>query len=452
LPEPIGVVIAGVASGVGKTTVTLGLLAALRRRGRAVQAFKVGPDFIDPGFHALATGRSSWNLDGFMLGGEQVVETFRRRAADADVCVVEGVMGCFDGRCAESEQGSTAEIAKWLGLPVVLVVDVGAQARSAAAVVRGFETFDPDLPIAGVILNRVGGERHTREVAAAIHETCAARVFGALPWDADVAIPERHLGLVTAAEGPMSVTALARLAGMIERGVDVDALLASMRSARTGQASRGADGDPVPRRARIGVARDAAFQFYYADNLTRLAEAGAEIVGWSPLADTTLPDVDGLYVGGGYPEVHAARLAANDRMRRAVRAFAAGGGPIYAECGGLMYLAEAIEDATGAVHPMVGLLPSTVRMRPPRLTLDYASVRLAHDTPLGAAGARARGHEFHASTLDPVPDAVTRAYVVEDGRGAHAEGYLIGRALMSYVHLHFGSNPDLATAFVGACA
>ena len=491
-------VVAGTASGVGKTSVTLGLLSALRRRGLRVQAFKVGPDFIDPGLHEVASGRASYNLDGWMCGREAVLATVARRAAEADVAIVEGVMGCFDGIDGSSDAGSTAQVARWLGAPVVLVVDAAAQSRSAAATVLGFERFDPALNVAAVIVNRVGGDTHARWVSEAIRAACRAVPVGAIPRDdAWWAMPERHLGLLTAADGVLAGERLVRMAETVERAVDLDALLAlasplswgaptwppTPPNARRGPAKAGRASMPpssfkrrglrpprtVPANARstpgipgrssmpratIGIARDHAFQFYYAENLDLLREAGAELVEWSPLADGEPPDVDGLYFGGGYPELDAQQLADNARCRQSVRRFALDPGrPVYAECGGLMYLAESLEDAEGRVHEMVGLLPARVTMRPPRMSLGYLGVTLTAPTPLGPAGTVARGQEFHFSTLSPVPASVPRAYgVTAPGGATRAEGYVVGRSLMSYVHLHFASNPALARGFVDACA
>jgi len=448
--SPRLLVVAGVASGVGKTTVTLGLLEAFRRRGLTVQGFKVGPDFIDPGFHEIVTGRGSYNLDGWMCGRDHVLATVARHTRDVDVAVVEGVMGCFDGLEATSDEGSTAQIAKWLDAPVVLVIDAHAQARSAAAVVLGFERLDPDLKLAAVIANRVGGSAHARGVRDAVSACCRAQMVGALPYDAQVALAERHLGLVTAGEGGLTEDNRARLAEAMERGVDLNRLLALAGPAPTSTA-------PVEPAAastvRIGVAHDAAFCFYYRDNLALLRAAGAELVYWSPLTDGGLPAVDGLYLGGGYPELHGAALAGNKAIREAVLAFGEAGRPVYAECGGLMYLAEALEDLDGGRHPMVGLLPATVRMRPRRLSLSYTEVTLQGGSPLGPSGTVARGHEFHFSTLDPVPASIARAYRLRRRGGEDGdEGYRIQNTLMSYVHLHFGSNPDLADGFVRACA
>lgn len=435
-------VMAGVASGVGKTSVTLGLLEALRRRGLRVQAFKVGPDFIDPELHALVTERPSYNLDGWMCGRERVLAAVAHAAAGADVVVVEGMMGCYDGVDGTSDDGSTAQIAKWLGAPVVLVLDASAQSRSAAAVVLGFERLDPGVRIAGVIANRVGGPTHARWIAEAIRSACRAQPLGALAHDPALTLPECHLGLVTAAEGLLTPAIRQRLADAVEGGVDLDRLLALAAPLRLRQAPTALRS---PSRATIAVARDRAFQFYYAENLDLLRAAGAALVFWSPLVDPAPPEADGLYFGGGYPELHARVLADNEPCRKAVRSFAEQGRPVYAECGGLMYLAEAIEDADGHAHPMVGVLPARVRMNPARMTLGYVEITQTADTPLGVVGSVARGHRFHFSTLSPVPDTVARVY-------QGADGYLIGRTLMSYAHLHFASNPALARGFVDACA
>ena len=445
-------VVSGAASGVGKTTVTLGIMAALRRRGLVVQGFKVGPDFIDPAFHALVTGRPSYTLDGWMCGRDAVRATVARHAAGADVAVIEGMMGCFDGVDGATDDGSTARIAKWLGMPVVLVVDASAAVRSVAATVFGFERFDPDLDVAAVVVNRTASEVHARWVLDAIASGCRARPLGALARDAALTLPERHLGLVTAAEGPLSRERCDALATAIEASVDLERLLGLARPPTPATS----EVTPAPvhgsARVRLGVARDVAFQFYYEENLARLREAGAELVFWSPETDE-MPDVDGLYFGGGYPELRAAALSCNRVARRAVRDFIAGGGPVYAECGGLMYLAEALEDDDGVTHEMVGVLPATVRMRPRRLSLGYTEVTTCRESLWGSAGVVARGHEFHYSTLGEVPPSVERAYRLEDARGRQrAEGYRIGKALLSYVHLHFGSNPALAPALVRACA
>jgi len=443
-------VVAGVSTSVGKTSVTLGLLEALRRRGLRVQAFKIGPDFIDPGFHELVTGRPSYNLDGWMCGRERVLACVARHASDADVGIVEGMMGCFDGVDGASEAGSTAQVAKWLRARVVLVLDAWASARSAGAVALGFERFDPELDVAGFIVNRVGSEGHGRMVLDSIRSACRGRALGAVPRDERLVLPERHLGLVSAVEGTLVPEKIRALGDAVERSLDLDELLALAAPVELPSPSRPERAAPI---ARIGVARDEAFQFYYAENLDMLRAVGAELVFWSPLAGQAPPDVDGFYFGGGYPELHAGRLADNRAARDAMRRFSEAGRPIYAECGGLMYLTETLEDLDGVAHPMVGVLPVTVRMRPRRMALGYTAVTFTDSTPLGRAGAGGRGHEFHYSTLDRVPDRVERVYRLEPrGAPGRAEGYLVGRTLMSYVHLHFASNPDLPRSFVAACA
>ncbi len=445
-------VIAGAASGVGKTSITLGLLEAWRRRGLRVQAFKVGPDFIDTGLQTAITGRPAYNLDGWMCGRPAVLACVARATAGVDVAIVEGVMGCFDGLDGVSEAGSTAQIAKWLGAPVVLIVDAAASSRSVAAVALGFERFDPALDVAGVIANRVGGETHARWVTEAVASACRAVPVGAVPADARIAVPERHLGLVTAAEGALDAGRRRALADLVERSIDLDRLLA-LAAPVSAPAVSSAPATGGVTRATIGVARDAAFQFYYEENLALLREAGARLLFWSPLRDAAPPDADGLYLGGGYPELHAPALADNAGMRKALLRFAESGRPVYAECGGLMLLAASLETTDGTPYPMAGLLPARVRMEPGRLTLGYREVTLTAGGPLGPAGAVARGHEFHASVLDAVPAAVQRIYrVTSPTGGAPAEGYLIGHTVMSYVHLHFASNPALARAFVDACA
>jgi cobyrinic acid a,c-diamide synthase len=442
--------VAGLASSVGKTTVTLALAAALRRRGLRVRCAKVGPDFIDPGFHALVTGAPSATLDGWLLSRDVLRQTLARAGAEADLVLVEGVMGLFDGLDGRSEAGSTAEVAKRLGLPVLLVIDAGALARSAGALVLGAERFDPALRLAGVVFNRVGGERHGRWLREAVATASRVPVLGAVPWQEPARLPERHLGLVTAVERAFPGDLGEGLADLAEAAIDLDAIVALAGSDVAPEPAPPA----APVRVRIGLARDVAFQFYYPDALAALRAAGALLVPWSPIEDEALPAVDALYLGGGYPEVHATRLAANTRMRAAVRAFALDGGPVYAECGGLMYLAERLEDPDGVVHPMTGVLPLGVAMRPPRLAIGYREVRLEAETLLGPAGTLLRGHEFHRSRLEAEPVGLPTVYRVTDPTGGVAwpEGYRLRRTLASYVHLHPGSRPGTAEAFVDAIA
>ena len=451
-----GLVIAGTHSGVGKTTVALGLMAALCRRGLSVAPFKVGPDFIDPGHHAQVTGTVSRNLDGWMLSREYNRACFARHARKADVAVVEGVMGLFDGFSGRSEEGSTAQMAKWLGLPVLLVVNAASMARSAAALLQGFERFDADVTFAGALFNHLASESHLAYLEAAMAEYVEMPLLGGILREERWVMPERHLGLMTAEELVLSEDDCARLADCIEDAIDLDGLLAVLPEIEAAPEGK-VDGCRQRSSAvRIGVARDSAFCFYYADNLDLLAGAGAEVVPFSPLIDNGLPErLDGIYLGGGYPELHGGQLAANDAMRRSIRACSRAGMPIYAECGGFMYLCRALEDREGDVHSMCGVFPFRTRMNARLRGLGYREVRLGDATVIGGKDEVVRGHEFHYSDLVSTEpsEKISTAYTVTGSRGvtAKAEGYQVQRTLGSYVHLHFGSRPVCATAFVGAC-
>ncbi len=455
-PITKGFVIAGTQSGAGKTTLTLGLMIALVKRGLKVAPFKVGPDFIDPGHHRIAVGVASRNLDGWMLEKARNRVCFATHAADADIAVVEGVMGLYDGFSGTSEAGSTAQMAKWLNLPVVLVVNAASMARSAAALVQGFERFDPEVTFAGVIFNNLGSPGHLNYLTEAMAAYVDMPVLGGFLRDETLKMPERHLGLVTAEDRPLSGDWMEALAGRIEAQLDVEKLLKVL----PGIDLPGPENHPAVRRPdrviRIGVARDQAFCFYYPDNLDLLADAGAQIVPFSPLNDAALPDdLDGIYFGGGYPELHAASLAENRSMRNAVRHASRQGLPIYGECGGFMYLCRELTDAEGRTHPMCGCFPMSTRMHPRLRVLGYREVALTTDTLLGPDGAVLRGHEFHYSDLaaPPADGPVRTAYTVSARKGGkpRAEGYLIRRTLGSYIHLHFGSRPECALAFVDHC-
>jgi cobyrinic acid a,c-diamide synthase len=458
VPHPAPLIIAAPASGSGKTTVTLALLAALRRRGLTVAPFKVGPDFIDPGHHAAVCGRTSRNLDGWMCGESGVRETFDRGCLGAEVAVVEGVMGLFDGASGDNDAGSTAEIARWLGGRILLVVDARSQARSAAALVQGFSRFDPGLEFAGVIFNRVGSARHAQLLRDALASVPGLPpLLGCLPRDEELALPERHLGLVTAADTQPDDTFYARLADWLERHVDLEALLLPPPLAKGGRGGFSPAeiplNPPLPKgevkpRVKIAVARDEAFCFCYPENLELLQAAGAEIVPFSPLRDPSLPaGIEGLYLPGGYPELHAERLAQNVGLLRAIREAAAAGLPVYAECGGFMLLAESIDG-----QPMAGVFSARARMLPKRKALGYREMTFAHDTILGPAGTMIRGHEFHYSEID-MPKRISRAYQLAraDGTRLEDEGFVSGNVLGSYVHLHFGSNPQVPANFVESC-
>ena len=445
-------VIAGTHSGVGKTTMTLALLAALKERGRRVQPFKVGPDFIDPGHHAAVTGRPSRNLDGWMLGPAVCRQVFLRAAADADVSIIEGVMGLFDGSSPVTESGSTAELAKLLQAPVLLVVDGSAMARSAAAMVSGYARFDPDLQVVGVLFNKVGGAGHYRLLKEAVEATTDLAVVGYLPADPSFTIEDRHLGLVTALEQPTKALSH-RLARAIAETVDVDQVESLARSAPPLEAGHTrTEPQPSGPAVRVGVAYDPAFCFYYPENLELLESEGASVIRFSPLHDQVLPDVELLYLGGGYPELHAETLARNHRMRTAIREFAKRGGPIYAECGGMMYLMEAIRDFDGKAHDMVGLFPGEAVMQRSGLIMGYRELEIVTPCVLGSPGLRARGHEFHYSCLKNYPSLEYACMVTDaQGRRKARDGLLRGNVLALYTHLHFASQPQLARSLL-SCA
>lgn len=447
--------ISGTHSGCGKTSLTLGLLAALTRRGLTCAPFKTGPDFIDPGLHALACGRTSHNLDSWMLSEAANRQIFARYAGGADVAVAEGAMGLFDGASGTSERGSAAHMAKMLGIPVLLVIDASGMARSAAAVAQGFARFDPQLSLAGVVFNRVGGPGH-REILSEAMAQAGIRVLGYLPKAPELSLPSRHLGLVTAQDLGQGLDAgqslpawLARLADWVEAGTLLDALLEALPQTQLDSVR---DDAPAPRAVRLGLARDRAFSFAYAENLRLLEAAGAEIVPFSPLADARLPEnLHGLYMPGGYPELHAETLSQNGSMLADIRAFALSGRPVYAECGGFMALMRSIVDAEGRSWPMAGVFPCTARMQARFSALGYREARFSAGTPLGPQGTAARGHEFHYSRLEAAPD-VPAVYSLAGRKGPleTPEGFLAGNTLGSYVHLHFASNPALAGNFVAS--
>ncbi len=444
-------VIAGTHSGVGKTSVTLGVLRALRKRGVAVQPFKVGPDFIDPTLHTAAASRASRNLDSWLLPHSTVVELFARAAETADVAVVEGVMGLYDGYRGGGDEGSTAEVAKLLDAPVILVIDVSGAARSAGAMVMGFAGFDPQVRLAGVIVDRVGGERHLQGLRDALAAT-GVPLLGALPWDDRLHLPERHLGLVPAGEQDYEAT-LETLAEAVEQHVDLEGLLRLARQVPPVVVPGPLCFPPIraPSQVAIGVAQDEAFCFYYQDALELLEWRGAQLVPFSPIHDHDLPPVEGLYLGGGFPEVHARALGTNTSMRQRLREAAAGGMPIYAECGGMMYLTERLIDTQGQSHEMVGVLTATVQMQR-TLTLGYVTLEALEDTVLLRKGEAVRGHEFHYSDLTMVGPA-RLALASVDGRGIEdgRDGFATPALLASYAHVHFASHPPMADRFIESC-
>jgi cobyrinic acid a,c-diamide synthase len=458
-----GFLISAPQSGSGKTTVSLAIMAGLTRRGMSLAPFKCGPDFIDTGYHRLASGRTSINLDGWMCPPSFVAETFALHGASADLAVIEGVMGLFDGLGSSPMEGSSAQIAAITGAPVVLVVNARGMAASAAALVKGFAEFEPRVRLAGVIFNNVGSPAHAELLALALAEALPdIALFGCIPRDQSLAIPSRHLGLITVEDNPLPHEYLVTLADLAEKHLDLDGLARlqippSPPLIKGGVFSappfeNGGLGGISP--VRIAVASDAAFCFVYEDNLRLLREAGAEIIPFSPLKDRRLPSgLSGIYLPGGYPELHAECLAANTGMIAEIRSAVERDMPLYAECGGFIYLTRGMADQDGTpLADFVGLFPVRARMLAKRKALGYRQVEYAAATCMSAAGQSVRGHEFHYSEIGDMPVEIGRCYrVTRQGRDLGSEGFHIRNCLASYIHLHFGSNPGIAPSFVAAC-
>jgi cobyrinic acid a,c-diamide synthase len=453
------VVIAGTSSGAGKTTVACGLIGALRASGLRVQGFKVGPDYIDPSHHALASGRPGRNLDAFLAGPELVASLVRHGGAGADVAVIEGVMGMFDGASGRGELASTAHVAKLLDAPVLLVVDAASMARSAAAVVHGYTTFDPDVNVAGVVFNRVGSDHHEQLLREAV-APLGVPVLGALRRDERVVAPERHLGLVPAGEREQRTrVVLDTLAAAVARRLDVAEIerLARAAPAPAPGAAWSAEPDPEPgparsrdpaaapaAGARIAIARGPAFSFHYEENLELLAAAGAELAAFDPLLDEALPPASGaLILAGGFPEVFGEGLEANAPLRAEVARFVAAGKPVLAECGGLLYLCRDLDG-----HEMCGAIAARAHMTR-RLTLGYREAVAATATPWLDAGERVRGHEFHYSHVEPL-DGAYAAWTLSARGSQRPEGVVAGALQASYLHVHWAAHPGIALRFARA--
>jgi cobyrinic acid a,c-diamide synthase len=450
------IVIAATGSGVGKTTATVALMGAMRARGLKLAAFKCGPDYLDPTYHERAAGVRSHNLDGWMMTRDSVLASFARVSAGADLAVIEGMMGLFDSATPTGDEGSTAEIAKWLDAPVIIVTDASGIARTVAAIAHGFARFDPAVRVAGMICNRVGSRGHLDLLRAANPEV---PIVGGFPAHPELSFPERHLGLLMADETTVPQRLIDAWTHLGSEWLDLDAILKIARSApaiANLSASDPADVEPSSHpRCRIGVAYDDAFHFYYEDNLNRLRSLGAELVNFSPTRDRKLPEVDGLYFGGGYPEAVARELSSNTAMLAAIRDFAARRGVVYAECGGLMYLCENIRTLDGAIWPMAALIPGVAVMSDRLQALGYVEVETSADSIIGPASTRFRGHQFRYSTLENsrADHRIDRVYNVKPrwGGAPFAEGYRVGNLLASYVHAHWASNPGVADALVASC-
>lgn len=445
-------VIAAPSSGSGKTTVATGLMAAFAGAGLAVSPHKVGPDYIDPGYHALACGRPGRNLDAYLCGPDLLAPLLAHGAAGCDLAVVEGVMGMYDGAAGQGELASTAQVAKALRAPVVLVVDASSQSRSVAALVHGFVSWDPEVRVGGVILNKVGSDRHERLLRDALDES-GVPVLGVLRRERLVQAPSRHLGLVPVAERRSdAVESVAALAARVRAGCDLDALLALARSAPS---LPDAAWDPVTAvgapvlqggamRPVVAIASGAAFTFSYAEHAELLTAAGAEVVPFDPLHDEQLPPgTAGLVIGGGFPEVYAPELSANEPLRKAVAGLVAGGAPVAAECAGLLYLARSLDG-----KPMCGVLDAEARMSE-RLTLGYREAVAVSDSVLAPVGRRMRGHEFHRTVIEPGAGPAPAWGLHQPER--RVEGFVQGGVHASYLHTHWAAEPDVARRFVARC-
>lgn len=443
------IVVAGTQSGVGKTTVVTGLLAALRTRGLAVQSYKVGPDYIDPGYHQLASGKPAHNLDTWLVPPEKLPAMFAAAAADSDIAVIEGVMGLYDG--GQGGISSTAAIAKQLKAPVLLVLDARSAGESVAATLLGFLRYDPEVNIAGVLVNRLGSPSHKQIVCEAI-ERMDVPILGRLHRAAGLGVNERHLGLTPVTETD-AAQAVVALAAQMAAETDIAAILKLARQApplEFGESLPAQQGDEVA----IGVAQDEAFTFYYPESLAELERLGARIVPFSPLRDQALPQVDGLILGGGFPEMFLAELAANRPMLEAIRAAATAGLPIYAECGGFLYLTRQIRSFAGENFSMVGLVPATCRMERSLQTVGYVEARALQDTVLCAKDESLRGHEFHFSTLEPdQEEGFPWALEFRKNRtgAVYPGGFARNNLLASYLHLHFAGNEPAARRFLANC-
>lgn len=436
-------VISGTSSGSGKTTITLGLMAAFKERGLRVQPYKCGPDFIDPGLHELVTGVKSRNLDLWMSGEKHTKKCFYTNLENADIAVIEGVMGMFDGGLS-----SSGELSRRLGIANILVIDVRSMADSAAAIVKGFETYSTGAEVKGIILNNIASGRHLQLITDAIQANCKAQILGFLPRNIDFSIPSRHLGLLTGDESPISKEKIALLATTIADHIDLDRLVALCSTFSPAKQPA----PPVPQtttRCRIAVARDKAFCFYYEDNFDILREHGAELVFFSPLNDRKLPEnIDGIYLGGGYPELYAKELSANTEMLCEMRAWVESDGAVYAECGGFMYLTRGIVDHEQKQHQLVGAFPLVTTMQKKRASLGYREITTNEKSCFGPANTVLRGHEFHYSHVEETASSVPRIYDVNNGT---REGYRYRRVLGGYMHLHFGYSPQVAAAFINYC-
>jgi len=454
----MGLIIAGERSGVGKTTIALAMLAFLADKPETIQSFKVGPDYIDPMFHSLATGRACRNLDPVLTSPDYVRECFNRHCQDADWVVIEGVMGLFDGiydpddSSSLNDYGSTAHIARILNLPVVLVLDCSRISSSIAAIAFGYANVDPRVQIAGVILNKVASDRHLELLKTAL-DAIEMPILGVWRRNDQVHIPDRHLGLIPSDELPQIKNIFDRLADLAKTSFNWDKLLGLLkRNSPSPQVPKSPSPQVSQSLVKIAIAKDAAFNFYYQDNLDILQELGAELVYWSPISDRQIPDnIQGLYFGGGFPEVFAQQLGENKNILQQLRQIIQSGIPTYAECGGLMYLCQQLIDLDGQTWSMVGTIPSTVTMQS-KLTLGYRKAIALQDSCLTAAKTTTTGHEFHRSGLTPTSDLpLWQLRGVHQSSLPSPEGWKVNNVHASYLHTHWGANKHFPQRFIEYC-
>lgn len=464
------ILIAGDRSSAGKTTISIGIMSVLRDMGYKVQPFKVGLDFIDPSYHTESTGRHSRNLDGYLMTENAVREVFSHAVKGADIAIIEGVRGLFEGLEATSDIGSTAQIAKILECPVILAINARSITRSTAALVSGYKSFDPEVNIVGVILNNIGSSRHGEKARKAIEIYTGTPVIGEIPRNDSMKISMRHLGLIPALEGRRRLAGfdenMGRIKNIIKEGIDIDRFISLARSAQALIKPQESIFKPQANgnKIRIGVALDEAFNFYYRDNLELLELAGAELVYFSPVNDSILPEVDGVYIGGGYPELFARELEDNTSMRESIKQASTEGLPIYAECGGLMYLTQEIQtdvsgsgnyhmaEMKGGTFRMAGAVPGRTLMGHKRV-VSYNVGGFVKDNVIGKVGAAFIGHEFHHSEIVDIPEDTEFAIKLKRGTGIKGEldGILVRNTMAAYAHLHAASYTGFARAFVDFC-
>ncbi|KGR77146.1 cobyrinate a,c-diamide synthase [Ureibacillus manganicus] len=446
------VVIAGTGSGVGKTTITIGIMAALKQSGLIVQGFKCGPDYIDPSYHSAVTKRVSRNLDSWMLSQESILEIYKNGSQGADISVIEGVMGFFDGKSPETNEGSTAEISMLTKSPVLLVVNCESMARSAAAIVKGFQLFSEGPNIVGVIANKVGSEGHFQLIKKAIEQECNVPVIGYLKREQDIEIPERQLGLISSIERGELDSLFDRLGELVHKTIDIEKLfeLATAEPLKVNNKNLFVN-TKKEQIVKIAVAKDKAFNFYYPENLEMLEAKGAKIVYFSPLDNEDLPeDVDGLYLAGGFPEEFAYELARNTKTKRSVKAAVERGLPTLAECGGFMYLTESIETTEKKKYPMVGVIPGSIQMQPSLVALGYREITGQNGNFI-LKDLNAKGHEFHYASFQSAEENVPYSYQTKGLQGVKNEGYLIHNVVAGFTHFHFGSCSEMVENLIEKC-